>query len=199
MRIWCLKDGASLNHGTHKQPLKRHMLLAAGPFIDQKMIVDMVVGHHSMRPQWSTPNGATKPGNIPERPLVYLHVSSTHKSNQPVVFHDDYSGGHDMQWALNIIEVDKTIQASTMTIRFKVQRDIVVNYYRDCMLQDMAANETPTPISQKVLTCVRSFQKFINRTFAPCQEDISLASTAATFPLGGGLIRESPHHSFLRF
>ena len=175
------------------------MPLAAGPLIDLKPYVDMVVVHHSVRPELSTSNGNTKPGNVQERPMVSLHVSSTHKANHPVEFHDDYPGGQDMQWALNIIKVDKTIQATSMSIRFNVHRDILTNYYKNRMVHDMAANKTPTAISEKLLTNIRSFQKFINRTFAPCQEDISLTSTAATFLLGGGLIRKSPHDSSLRF
>ena len=147
---------------------KNHMLLAAVPLIDLTPFVDMVVVHRSVTSELSTPNGATKPGNIQERPLVSLHVSSTHRSNQPVVFHDDYPGGHDMQWALNIVKVDKTIQATTMNISFDVHCDMLTNSYKDRMLQEMAANKTQTPISENLLTSVISFQKIINRTFARC-------------------------------
>ena len=101
--------------------------------------------------------------------MVSLYMSSTHKANHPVEFHDDYPGGQDMPWALNIIKVDKTIQATSMSIRSDVHRDILANRYKDRMVQDMAANKTPTAISEKLLTNVRSFQKFIKRTFAPCQ------------------------------
>ena len=104
-----------------------------------------------------------------------------------------------MQRALDIINVDKKITASTMCIRFDVHRDILTKYYKDRMLQDMAANKPPTPVSEKLLINWRAFQRFINRTFAPCVEDISLTSTAASFPLGGGIIRKAPHDSFLRF
>ena len=175
------------------------MLLAAGPLMDLKPYVDMVVVHHSVRPELSTSNGKSNPGNIQEGPTVSLRVSSITEANQPVELHDDYLGGQDMQWALNIIKVGKTIQETSMSILFDVHRDILTNYYKDKMVQDMAANKTLPAISEKLLTNVRSFQKFRRRTFAPCQEDISLTSTASTLPLGGGLIRKFPHDSFLRF
>ena len=104
---------------------RNHMLLAAAPLIDLKPYVDMVVVHHSVRPQLSTFYGNIKPGNVQERPMVSLRVFSTHKANQPVEFHDDYPGGPDMQWTLNIIKVDKTIQTTSMSIRFHVCRDIL--------------------------------------------------------------------------
>ena len=52
---------------------------------------------------------------------------------------------------------------------------------------------------KKLVTYIPAFQKFITRTFAPCQKEISLNSTAATFPLGGRVIRKTPPHSFLWF
>ena len=67
------------------------------------------------------------------------------------------------------------------------------------MVQDMGTSKTLTARSEKPVTKVRQFQKLMNRTFVPCQEDITLTSRGATFPLGTGLIRKSPHDSPLRF
>ena len=106
------------------------MLLAAAPLKDLKPYVDMVVVHHSVRPQLSMFYVNTKPGNVQERPMVSLRVFSTHKANQPVEFHDDYPGGPDMQLTLNIIKVDKTIQTTSMSIRFHVRQDILITTTR---------------------------------------------------------------------
>ena len=67
------------------------------------------------------------------------------------------------------------------------------------MLPDMEKKKPPTPISEKLLTNVRAFQKFLNRTCAPTQQDISLNSTAVMFLLGDGIIRIAPHGEYLRF
>ena len=178
---------------------RNHMLLAAGPLIDLKPFLNVLVVNHAIRPHLSTNVGDTKSGNVQQRPLVSLHVSTNHPVKDPVEFFDRYPGGPNVQWALDMIAVGKAIQEARMTIRFDVHRDILSQYYKDRMLQDMASNKAPTPVSEKLLTNVCAFRKFINRTFSPCQEDISLNSTAATFPLGGGVIRKDPHDSCLRF
>ena len=67
------------------------------------------------------------------------------------------------------------------------------------MLDAQAAKASAKPPDERALTNVRGFQKFINQTFAPGQEDISLNSQAAVFPLGGGTIMRSPHEDYLRF
>ena len=86
-----------------------------------------------------------------------------------------------MEWGLNNIKVNKTIQSTSMSIRFNVHRSILINYYKERMVQDMAANRTPTAISEKSVTVVGTFQKFINRTLALCQQDTPWTSTATTF------------------
>ena len=104
------------------------MLLAAGPLIDLKPFVHMVVVHHSNWPELCTSKGTTKRGNIHLRPLAFLQVSSPHKSNHLAEFHD---GGQNKQWPLKIMTVHKTSQANFTSIRFDVHPDMLTNYYKD--------------------------------------------------------------------
>ena len=54
-------------------------------------------------------------------------------------------------------------------------------------------------MTEKTLTNVRGFQKFINQTFEVHEDDISLNSIDAIYQLGGGITSRAPHDKFLRF
>ena len=133
---------------------RNHMLLAAGPLIDLKPFVDVVVLHYAIRPDLSTNVGDTTSGNVQERPIVSLHVSTNHTVNNPVELFDRYPGGPNVQWALDMIKVGKAIQYAKMNIRFDLHRDILSQYYKDRMLQDTASNKAPTPVSEMLISAL---------------------------------------------
>ena len=64
------------------------------------------------------------------------------------------------------------------------------------MLDAQAAKAGAKPPVERALPHVRGFKEFINRTYAPEQEDISLNSQAAVYPLGSGTILCSPHEYY---
>ena len=54
----------------------------------------------------------------------------------------------------------------------------------------------PLALTERSLTDVGPFQKFLNRQFEPQQEDISLNSKEAVYPLGGGITFRAPHKKY---
>ena len=105
-----------------------------------------------------------------------------------------------MQWALNPLSISKNIRDLETTIRFDVRRDVLLKYYEERFFIDSQARKpTVKQPDERLLTNVRGFQKFLNRPLSPVQEDISLNSQAAAFPLGGGSIVKAPHEGYLRF
>jgi hypothetical protein len=67
------------------------------------------------------------------------------------------------------------------------------------MMINMQSNKLPVPLTEKLFKNVRTGPEISTHTFAPFHDDISLNYVAATFPLGGGVIRKAPHDVFLRF
>ena len=176
-----------------------HLLYAAGPLIDLKWAVDKVVCHHGTSPRIPTRAFSLKDGNLPERPFVSIHVNSGRKANEPIDYKNYDSRGMNLQAALQTINIQKTISSIDVNLRFDAHRDILYKYYNDIFLKEVGENKNPTPVSERTLTNVRGFQKFINHTFEPGQENVSLNSKNAAYPLGGGAILRSPHEKFLRF
>ena len=86
-----------------------------------------------------------------------------------------------------------------ITLHFDVHRNILSKYYNDRYLEDLGNGENPPAVTERSLTDVRGFEKFLNRQFEPQQEDISLNSKKAVYPLGGGVTFRAPHEESLRF
>ena len=178
---------------------KNHLLFAAGPLIDLKQWVDKVVVHHGTRPMVPTRAFSLKEGYIPQRPYVSIHINTSKKVDDDIAFEDLNYQGHDLQLALNAIQVNKTLAAVDVTLRIDVHKDILFKYYNERHILDVSNGKNPSPVTEKTLTDVRGFQKFLNRTFEPGQDDISLNSKQAFYPLGGGVILRSAHDRIMRF
>ena len=180
---------------------RNHLLFAAGPLIDWKWAVDKVVVHHGVAPLISSMHAfQLHKRNIPEGFYVGIHIDTTHKAGDAIEFYDYRNDGFDVQWALNTLNIPKNIHELETTLRFDIQRDVLRHYYEERYTIDTEAGKpTAKKPDERLMTNVRGFQKFLNREFLPNQEDISLNSKMATFPLGGGSILKSPHDAFLRF
>ena len=178
---------------------KNHLLFAAGPLIDLKQWVDKVVVHYGTRPLVPTRAFSLRDGYMPQRPYVSIHINTSKKVDDEIDFRDLNYRGQDLQLALNTIQVNKTIAAVDITLRIDVHKDILFKYYNERHIIDVSNGKNPTPVTEKTLADVRGFQKFLNRTFEPGQDDISLNSRQAFYQLGGGVILRSAHESTMRF
>ena len=113
--------------------------------------------HHTVRPELSTKTGTTKGGNIQERPMFAIHLTTLKKRDTAIKFDDSLLGGPSIQWALDIINVNKKINKATMNLRFDTNPQMVNDYYKQRMVADLAANRAPAPNPEKLLTNVKSF------------------------------------------
>ena len=178
---------------------KNHLLFAAGPLIDLKPWVDKVVVHHGARPHIPTRAFSLKEGYIPQRPYVSIHINSTKKLEDPIQYEDYNDHGQDLPRALNAIQVQKSIASVEVTLRIDIHKEVLFKYYNERHIIDVSNGKNPSPVTEKTLTDVRGFQKFLNRTFEPGQDDISLNSRDAFYQLGGGVILRGAHERTMRF
>ena len=178
---------------------KNHLLFAPGPLIDLKQWVDKVVVHHGTRPLVPTRAFSLRDGYIPQRPYVSIQFNASKKADDEIDFQSLNYRGQDLQLALNTIQVNKTIAAVDITLRRDVHKDIILKYYNERHVIDVSNGKDPSPVIEKTLADGQGFQKFLNRTFEPRQDDISLNAGQAFYQLGGGVILRSAHERTMRF
>ena len=178
---------------------KNHLLFAAGPLIDLKWAVDKVVCHHGVKPLVPTRGFSLKQGYTPEKLLVSIHINTSRHSSDPIDYRNLESRGLSLDAALRAIDVPKPISLIDITLRFDVHQNILSKYYNDRYLEDLGNGKNPPAVTERSLTDVRGFQKFLNRKFEPQQEDISLNFKEAVYPLGGGITFRAPHEKYLWF
>ena len=80
-----------------------------------------------------------------------------------------------------------------------VHRDLLWKYHQDRYLIDLGVGKNPTAVTEKALSNVRGFQKFMNRVFEPSQDNISLNSREAVYLLGGGIALRTRQNNLYRF
>ena len=183
----------------HHTCATNHLLFAAGPLIDLKWAVDMVVCHHGTRPPVPTRAFSLKEGNIPERPYVSIHLNTSRDPMDPILYKDLESRGLNLQGALQAIKVPKSLSTVDIRLHFDVHRDVLWKYHQDRYLIDLGEGKNPTAVTEKALSNVHGFQKFMNRVFEPSQDNISLNSREAVYLLGGGIALRTPQDKFYRF
>ena len=176
-----------------------HLLFAAGPLIDLKRGVDMVVCHHGTRPLIPTRAFFSKDGNIPERPYVSIHFNTSRDLTDPILYKYIQFRGLNLQGVLQAIKLPKSLYTVDTTLRFDVHRDLLWKYHQDRYLIDLGEGKNPTAITEKALSNARGFQKFMIRVFQPQQDNISLNSSKAVYFLGGGIALRTPHDKFYHF
>ena len=68
-----------------------------------------------------------------------------------------------------------------MNLQFDTHVEILNDDYKRRTLADLEANRAPTPITEKLPTNIRSFQKSINRTFVPQQKNLHIFELEVAF------------------
>ena len=178
---------------------RNHLLFTAGPLIDLKWAVDKVVVHHGTRRRVTTRAFALIEGFLPQHPYVSIHFNTSKQPTDPIDYRDLDAQGMSIQMALDAINIPNSISMVEINPRFDVHRDILFKYYNERRLIELGNGKNPSPVTEKILTDVRAFQKFLNRTFQPGQDDISLNSKDAIYQLDGGIIVRPAHEQFMRF
>ena len=174
---------------------RNHLLFTAGPLIDLKWAVDKVVVHHGTRPRETTRACAL----LPQHPYVSIHFNTSKQPSDPIDCRDLDAQGMSIQMALGAINIPNSISMVEINPRFDVHRDILFKYYNERRLIKLGNGKNPSPVTEKTLTDVRAFQKLLNRTFQPGQDDISLNFKDAVYQLDGGIIVRPAHEQFMRF
>ena len=128
-----------------------------------------------------------------------MHLNTSRDPRDPILYKDLESRGLNLQGALQAIKVPKSLSTVDITLRFDVHRDLVWKYHQDRYLIHLGEGKNPTAVTEKALSNVRGFQKFMNRVFEPSQDNISLNSREAVYLLGGGIALRTPHDKFYRF
>ena len=180
---------------------RNHLLFATDPLIDWKCAVDRVVVHHGTSAMLTGLHTfELRRGNILERPHVSIHIDMARKPHHKIEFQDYGLDGFEVQWASEKISVPKNVKEMEMSLRFDIKGEVLHHYYEQRYTIDLqAGRSTAQQPAEKLMKTLRGFQKFLKRTFAPSQADISLNSQAAMIPLSGRSILCSLHESFLRF
>ena len=151
----------------HHTRATNHLSFAAGPLIDLKWGLHMVVCHHGTRPVIPGRVFSLKDANIPERPYVSIHFNTSRDPTDPILYNNIQSRGLNLQGVLQAIKVPKSLSTVDTTLCFDVHRDVLWKYHQDRYLIDLDEGKNPTAITEKALSNVRGFQKSMNRFSEP--------------------------------